>query len=226
MNGDYSRYDGYKAYFDGTTNMYKPQQNQDVGNSGANAGIGMGFYDQLKAISDNNNQFNLEQVAAVNAFNAKEAQKNRDWQERMSNTAHQREVADLMAAGLNPILSAMGQGAYTGSGASASGQKAVADNVLGNGLISLMSSMIQASSAESVAKIYAAASMYGADKKSGDQINYTDMWKTITAMNNATSSANSDKNVTTNLINTFLHMIPAAMYANQSRRFKMKYTQP
>lgn len=37
---------------------------------------------------------------------AKEAQKNRDWQERMDNTKHQREVKDLVAAGLNPILSA------------------------------------------------------------------------------------------------------------------------
>lgn len=53
-------------------------------------------------------------------FSATEAQKTRDWQTMMSDTAHQREVRDLIAAGLNPLLSA-NQGAAVGSASSAQG---------------------------------------------------------------------------------------------------------
>lgn len=86
-------------------------------------------------------------------FNAAEAAKNRDWQQMMSDTAHQREVADLRAAGLNPILSASGgNGAAVTSGATASGltssgAKGEVDTSMSQGLVQLLGTLwsVQAS---------------------------------------------------------------------------------
>lgn len=86
----------------------------------------MDNYEYLMQVANQNNQWSAEQ-----------AMKQMEFQERMSNTAHQREMADLKAAGLNPILSAK-SGATSPSGAAAQ-----ADGSLITGLATLLSKSLE-----------------------------------------------------------------------------------
>lgn len=103
-------------------------------------------------------------------FNAAEAAKNRDWQEMMSNTAHQREIADLRAAGLNPVLSASGgNGAAVTSGATASGVtssgvKGEVDTSLSQSLVSLLGTLWSAQTAIENQRVSAENNMAIAEK--------------------------------------------------------------
>lgn len=93
----------------------------------------------------------------ANRSNQKMAREQMDFQERMSNTAYQRAVKDMAAAGINPMLAAKVGGATTPTGAAATVQ-----NALGAGVSSALQGMQMAETIQSIEQSRAQAAQLAA----------------------------------------------------------------
>lgn len=87
--------------------------------------------------AEKNRLFQSQQTSAAMQFESDQAQRAMDFSERMSNTAYQRAVADLKAAGLNPILaygnlSTSAPAGFAGAGSAASGSTASSSSASGS----------------------------------------------------------------------------------------------
>lgn len=158
----------------------------------------------------------VQQIKAQQEFNSNEARLNRQWQEKMSNTAIQRQVKDLRSAGLNPVLAALGgSGASTTSGATASasapsGAQAQTDTSANAALTGVLGSLVSSFASMENSRVSAQANLAVAEK-------YNQMSKYVAELQANTQLTTANINALTSRYVASLHL-EGTKYASDNSR--------
>jgi hypothetical protein len=146
------------------------------------------------------NQNNLEIARETNAFNERMANSAMAFSERMSDTQWQRGVADMRAAGINPMLAVSQGGASSPSGVSAVGTTGAPQQNPMRGLSQSFSSAVQAAQQlASIDNIKASTDKTQTDADLNRQLTKTS--QTQAALNTATA-AQAQQNTAQSAANT------------------------
>lgn len=109
-----------------------------------------------------NNAFNAEEAEKARVFNSAEAAKNREWEEYMSNTAYQRAVSDMKAAGINPAM-ANSQGGASTPGATAASASAAHSTAAHGGLLGMIGKIASVAIGKGLAAKFGNTALKAAD---------------------------------------------------------------
>lgn len=120
-NNGYTMQD-FMNFANNLAQLNSESKSQNIEQARENAQLQYNYNASLMRLQHELNENSAERVME---FNALESEKNRQFQERLANSAHVREIEDLKKAGLNPVLSGLGgQGAFTTGGSEAQGHNA------------------------------------------------------------------------------------------------------
>lgn len=160
----------------------------------------------------------LQQSSLNSAWAADQAQMNRDWQEYMSGTSHQREVNDLIAAGLNPVLSANSGSTWQAVG------NAIPDTSGAQALGNLAATVLNNQASIEMSKIAAGAQIAAASSAASIAADATrDAARTNADANIEIGKMNVEKELMTNPISFSMAMLDGATGGSGSTQWQNSF---